>query len=133
MKIYAKKILYISYLILLPLLLIGIKLIERQADIYSSITYSLLHHYVSFFLTILSGVLIGADLFFVKNSGLNAKDIFLLKLFEIIILIVIYIITACGILYFLPFLSVSELLSAAGYQLITAVYFIYRRGTKNSE
>ncbi|MCI1966817.1 MAG: hypothetical protein LKJ17_11905 [Oscillospiraceae bacterium] len=117
------KILYIVYLIFLPLFIIGIQLVIRQANIISSMTYSTFHHYISFLLTLLLGVLLGADFWMVKNSQLTKKSCCYFKLADLALLIIVYEAVLHGLFSPLFQKPVSGLLLAAGYQLITAIYF----------
>ena len=70
MSFRTKKVIYIIYLIALPVLLICIERIYKLADIYTSRTYTPVNDIAGFFLYIIAGVIIGADIFFVRNSGL---------------------------------------------------------------
>jgi len=125
------KNLYIVYLICLPLFIIGMQWIIMQADIISSMTFSTAHYYVSFFLTILSGILLGVDFVLVKNSQWNQKSCCYLKLADTVLLLIAYEVVIRGLLPFLPIRAVPELLLAAGYQLMTAVYFCSARSDRN--
>ncbi|WP_411678116.1 hypothetical protein [Caproicibacter sp.] len=116
------KNLYMIYLICLPLFIIGIELMIRQVGIISSMTYSTSHHWSSFVLTILLGIVLGADSWLMKNSRWTQKNCCYLKLADMVLLLIAYEVVIHGLISFLPVWPVSALLLAAGYQLMTAVY-----------
>lgn len=116
-----KKAMYIIYLIALPVLLICIKLVDKRIDVIASRTYTLWHYYETFFLDIITGAVIGADLFFVKNIRLSKMELRLYKLLDAVLLMALYIAFLHGILYIPPaFLNLRIFLIAAGFQIITA-------------
>lgn len=121
MSLRTKKVMYIIYLIALPVLLICIERIYKLADIYTSRTYTPLNIYVGFFLYIIAGIVIGADIFFAKNSGLRRNRLRLYKLLDAVLLMALYVAFLFGIFYIPPaFLNLRIFLIAAGFQIITA-------------
>jgi hypothetical protein len=126
----AHRFVYPVYLVLFPILLAGFALLGRQAAILSSMTYLPTYRLCAeFFLPILSGILIAADLWFMHLSKFSGKTCYRLKLADLVFLIVLYCALGLGFFAFIPgnpFLSVSALLYAAGYQGFTAFFFLRR-------
>lgn len=122
MSLHNRRLFYLAYLILLPLLLIGMALIDRRAGALSAMTYLPYHFYAEFFLAVLSGALLAADLWLVKNAGFSGKARCLIKLAEAVLLVAVFEIAIRGLFYSGPILDVSSALYAAGFQLCTAFY-----------
>ncbi len=110
-----KKALYFVYLFILPILFVSLTLLLKSVDENASRTYTSDYRFVTFAVTLLSGVLIGIDTYFMKSACFSKKGFLLIKLIYVALLLIAYI-----LVYLNCILNVKDFIYAAGYQLITS-------------
>lgn len=121
------KIIYYSYLIILPILFIILRLFENWSKAYSAQTFTPVSTIVAVALPIVYGLLIGVDTLFMDK--LLKKDLILPKIIGIAILLIVYLISISK--YHNWFIT-TNLLVPLGYQMVTLIQVICQRNRKNS-
>lgn len=121
------KIIYYSYLVILPILFIILRLFENWSKAYSAQTFTPVSTIVAVALPIVYGLLIGVDTLFMDK--LLKKDLILPKIIGIAILLIVYLISISK--YHNWFIA-TNLLVPLGYQMVTLIQVICQRNRKNS-
>lgn len=120
------KIIYYSYLIILPILFIILRLFENWSKAYSAQTFTPVSTIVAVALPIVYGLLIGADTLFMDK--LLKKDLILPKIIGIAILLIVYLISFSK---HYNGLIATSLLVSLGYQAVTLIQTICQRNREN--